>query len=88
MVINGLVQSTPYPGCIGVIGNWFEKNKIGFIMGIWQGCTNSGDIFALIVGDIIIERLHKEPYYGFLVIGAILIASGLLVELFLNAVPN
>ena len=33
MFFNGFFQSTGWPGCIGILGNWFNKKKNGLLLG-------------------------------------------------------
>lgn len=49
MFVNGLVQATGWPGCIGAIASWLRDNERGTIMGWWT--TNH------IVGNIVYKSL-------------------------------
>jgi len=52
-------------------------------MGLWSGCSNFGDIFGLLVGDIVIQRLLKPAYWGFFTLGICLFTIGFLIHVFL-----
>merc|ERR1719239_1181245 len=38
-VLNGVFQSTGWPGVVTVVANWFGKGRKGLIMGIWNSHT-------------------------------------------------
>lgn len=88
MFLNGFAQSACYPGCIGIMGNWFKQGDVGVLMGLWSGCTNLGDIFGLIIGDLVIQRLKLDATYGFFIIGAALVVIAFFDALFLVPFPK
>lgn len=49
MFINGLVQATGWPGCVGGVSQWLRSSERGTIMGIWT--TNH------IVGNLVFKYL-------------------------------
>lgn len=49
MFINGLVQATGWPGCVGGVSQWLRDRERGTIMGIWT--TNH------IVGNLVFKYL-------------------------------
>ena len=49
MFINGLVQATGWPGCVGAVSTWLREHERGTIMGWWT--TNH------IVGNIVYKSL-------------------------------
>lgn len=53
MCLNGFVQSTGWPGVMGVMGNWFGKGGRGLLMGIWGINANIGNIIASVMCSII-----------------------------------
>ena len=57
MGLNGLFQSTGWPGLVAVMGNWFGKGKRGFLFGMWAGNANLGDILGLAIGSICVDYL-------------------------------
>ena len=88
MILNGLSQSTCYPGCVNILGNWFRNAKVGILMGIWSGCTNFGDIDGLIIGDRIVQRSSLDYSWAFYIIAISLYTIGLLDLLFLKEAPD
>jgi sugar phosphate permease len=46
MCLNGFFQCTGWPGLMGIFGNWFDKGKLGVLMGIWAINANIGNIIA------------------------------------------
>lgn len=46
MCLNGFFQATGWPGLMGIIGNWFSKDKKGLLMAIWAMNANAGNILA------------------------------------------
>jgi len=43
MCLNGIFQSTGWPGVLSIMKNWFGKKNSGMLMGIWSGNANFGD---------------------------------------------
>ena len=46
MVVNGFAQSTGWPGNVGVLGNWLNREDRGRVMAVWATCYQLGSIFA------------------------------------------
>jgi OPA family glycerol-3-phosphate transporter-like MFS transporter 1/2 len=53
MCFNGFFQSTGWPGIVGIIGNWFGKERRGLLMGTWALNANIGNIVALVLCNIL-----------------------------------
>lgn len=53
MCLNGFIQSTGWPGIMGVMGNWFGKGNRGLLMGVWAINANVGNIIASVMCSII-----------------------------------
>lgn len=53
--LQGIFQSTVVPGCVALLGNWFEKDKRGRIMGIWGTANSLGNIVGALLGGVIIN---------------------------------
>jgi OPA family glycerol-3-phosphate transporter-like MFS transporter 1/2 len=45
MCINGFFQCTGWPGLMAIIGNWFDKGKMGVLLGIWAINANIGILY-------------------------------------------
>ncbi|PQM40455.1 hypothetical protein Pyn_09003 [Prunus yedoensis var. nudiflora] len=50
-VLCGLVSQLGWPCVVAVVGNWFEKEKRGMIMGIWGSHTSVGNIIGSVVAS-------------------------------------
>ncbi|CAD8046763.1 unnamed protein product [Paramecium sonneborni] len=88
MAINGLIQSACYPACVNVLGNWFKNHKVGLMMGLWSGCVNAGDIYGLIIGDVVIQRFEKPVYWGFYFMSGCLILASITTLSYLQSEPR
>ena len=45
-IVNGFAQSTGWPGNVGVLGNWLNREERGRIMAMWSTCYQLGSILA------------------------------------------
>jgi sugar phosphate permease len=56
MSLRGFFEFSCWPGCVSSMGNWFGKANRGFMMSLWVGCKNFGDMSGfLIVGSLILH---------------------------------
>lgn len=46
MIINGFAQATGWPGNIGTMAHWFQRDQRGTIIGIWGTCYQLGSVAA------------------------------------------
>lgn len=46
MVVNGLAQSTGWPGNIGTLAHWFRREERGTVLGVWSTCYQLGSVAA------------------------------------------
>ncbi|XP_046449069.1 glucose-6-phosphate exchanger SLC37A2-like [Daphnia pulex] len=84
-ILAGLFQSTGWPGCVAVVGNWFGKSKRGLIMGIWRSHHSIGNI----VGSLIAGAFVEDSWgLSFAVPSAIIFGLGLLLYFFLVPDPR
>ncbi|PQM34832.1 putative glycerol-3-phosphate transporter 5 isoform X2 [Prunus yedoensis var. nudiflora] len=84
-VLCGLVQSIGWPCVVAVVGNWFEKEKRGLIMGVWSSHTSVGNIIGSVVASGVLEFGWG---WSFVVPGVLVILVGILVFLFLPVSPE
>ncbi|VVA25089.1 PREDICTED: putative glycerol-3-phosphate [Prunus dulcis] len=84
-VLCGLVQSIGWPCVVAVVGNWFEKQKRGLIMGVWSSHTSVGNIIGSVVASGVLEFGWG---WSFVVPGVLVILVGILVFLFLPVSPE
>lgn len=54
MFINGLVQATGWPGCVGGVSQWLRSHERGTIMGIWSTNYAVGNILCKSVGGYLL----------------------------------
>jgi len=46
LAVNGLAQGTGWPGCIGSLAFWFQREQRGSILGIWATCYQVGSLVS------------------------------------------
>lgn len=84
-MLAGLFQATGWPSVVAVIGNWFGKRKRGLIMGVWNAHTSIGNI----TGSLLAASVLQYGWgWSFILPGAFIFVSGILVYLFLPAYPE
>lgn len=83
-IFGGIVQTTGWPGVVAVMGNWFEKEKRGLIMGIWNSHTSIGNIVGALLAS---HFLEIDWSLSFIVPGLLIAVVGLLNFLFLVTNP-
>ncbi|KAH6829844.1 Major facilitator superfamily protein [Perilla frutescens var. hirtella] len=84
-MLAGLFQATGWPSVVAVIGNWFGKRKRGLIMGVWNAHTSIGNI----TGSLLAASVLQYGWgWSFILPGAFIFVTGVLVYLFLPAYPE
>lgn len=83
--LSGAVQSIGWPVVVTCVGNWFGPTKRGLIYGLWNSHTNLGNILGAIIAGFFVQG---DWALSFIVPGAIMIAVGLLLFLFLVPTPQ
>nr|GMD78399.1 putative glycerol-3-phosphate transporter 4 [Ipomoea batatas] len=81
----GLFQATGWPSVVAVIGNWFDKSKRGLIMGVWNAHTSVGNISGSLLAAAVLDYGWG---WSFILPGAFIFVTGLIVFLFLPAYPE
>jgi len=84
-VLAGLCQSTGWPACVAVVGNWFGKSKRGLIMGVWRSHHSVGNIFGTLLAALFVEWNWG---LSFVVPSALITGLGILMFLFLVNDPR
>ncbi|XP_022732238.1 putative glycerol-3-phosphate transporter 4 [Durio zibethinus] len=84
-MVAGLFQATGWPSVVAVMGNWFGKRKRGLIMGVWNAHTSVGNISGSLLAAGVLDYGWG---WSFIVPGALIASSGVLVYLFLPAYPE
>ena len=54
-LLNGLGQSVGWPSCLAVLGSWFSASERGFVVGLWGGNINVGNIMGYRIGGYAID---------------------------------
>lgn len=83
-VLSGLVQTAGWPTVVACIGNWFEPSSRGSVFGVWNACTNVGNILGAVVAGYFVQRAWG---LSFIVPGFILLIASVLTFMFLAPRP-
>ena len=61
--LNGLAQSTGWPGFIAVMGKWFPKSSRGAVIGLWGGNSSVGNIVgaSLVLLALSVTKTRAYP---------------------------
>ncbi|XP_074055880.1 glucose-6-phosphate exchanger SLC37A2-like [Macrotis lagotis] len=84
-IFNGLAQTTGWPVVVTCIGNWFGKERRGFIMGIWNSHTSVGNILGSLIASTWVDSAWG---LSFIVPGIIIAVMGLITFFFLVEYPE
>jgi sugar phosphate permease len=83
--LNGLAQSTGWPGTVKAMAEWTEPATRGRVMGLWATCYMFGGIAASAVAGLVLARMGWRATFW---VPAIFVAFvGVLVFLFLKRGP-
>jgi sugar phosphate permease len=86
MLVNGLAQSTGWPGNVKAMAAWFPKRERGRAMGLWATCYQVGGIVATAIAQ---RCLSAYGFRGAFIGPALCIAAvGLLVLFTLQRGPE
>lgn len=80
-VLNGLAQSTGWPGTTRAMAEWTEPSERGTVMGFWSTCYQVGGVAATFLAGEMAERYGWRS--AFYVAALALVAVGLVVLGFL-----
>jgi len=84
--VNGLAQSTGWPGNNRVVAEWTTRENRGTVMGFWSTCYQVGGIAATMLAGQLAVRFGWR--YAMFVPAAIMAVVGLLVLAALPAPPS
>jgi len=87
MCFNGLFQSTGFPACVTILGNWINKKTKGRIYGIWSSCHNIGNIVGFIFGMIAIDNSDIGWQYSILFASLFMFINTILIGFFVVSNP-
>ena len=85
MIVNGLAQSSGWPGNIKAMAEWTPPEKRGATMGIWSTCYQVGGVVATTVAAMFVRRWGWAA--GFWGPALIIAAVGVLVLILLKPGP-
>jgi sugar phosphate permease len=83
--LNGLFQSTGWPGTVKAMGAFFDKTRRGAVMGVWGTCYQAGGLVATAIATFFLIRWGWQ--WAFFGPAAMIAGVGLLVLLLLPSTP-
>jgi sugar phosphate permease len=84
-LVNGLAQSTGWPGTTRVVAEWTTRENRGTVMGVWSTCYQVGGLAATLLAGQLAARFGWRS--ALLVPAAALALVGLVVLVWLPAAP-
>jgi sugar phosphate permease len=84
--LNGLFQSTGWPGTVKAMGAWFDRKRRGTVMGMWSTCYQVGGVVATAVATFFLIRWGWRA--AFIGPAIVMAAVGILVLLTLPDPPR
>jgi MFS transporter, OPA family, sugar phosphate sensor protein UhpC len=65
LALNGLAQGTGWPGCIGSLAFWFQREQRGSILGFWATCYQAGSLASTAFAAYLLGRAGwRWSYFG------------------------
>lgn len=86
-IFQGFTQSTVFPGCIAVLGHWFDSSNRGKVMGLFVSAASLGNALAAVLIGAIFSIGGKWPLI-ILVFSIFELICGLLIFFFLKEKPG
>ncbi|CAD8127267.1 unnamed protein product [Paramecium sonneborni] len=87
-ILNGMSQSTAWPGLLAILNNWFVTDKKILLLGCFAAAPNVGDIFGDIYSGSLIGR-DDLPLYSAVYLAAVsLFIINLINVFFLQSGPQ
>lgn len=87
MCFNGLFQSTGFPACVTILGNWISKKTKGRVYGIWSSCHNIGNIVGFVFGMIANDNTDIGWQYSILFSSLFMFINTVLIGVFVVSNP-
>lgn len=87
MCFNGLFQSTGFPACVTILGNWINKKTKGRVYGIWSSCHNIGNIVGFFFGMIANDNTDIGWQYSILFASLFMFINTILIGFFVVSNP-
>ena len=67
--VNGTVQSVGWPCVNSVFANWFGKKGRGTLIGVWQSCSNAGNVLGAIITSFLTSTVGFSWEITYMVVG-------------------
>jgi len=80
-IVNGLFQSSGWPGAVKAMGSWFTAKERGTVMGVWSTCYQAGGLAATAVATFLF--VHYGWRWAFIGPAIFVAVVGILNLLFL-----
>ncbi len=65
LAVNGLAQGTGWPGCIGSLAFWFQREQRGSVLGVWATCYQVGSLASTAFAAYLLGRAGwRWSYFG------------------------
>jgi sugar phosphate permease len=65
MFVNGLVQATGWPGCVGTVSQWLRKKEQAIYIGIWSTNYQFGSIAVVTLGGYLLGKYGwRGSFFG------------------------
>lgn len=68
--VNGAVQSVGWPCVNSVFANWFGKKGRGTLIGVWQSCSNAGNVIGAIITSFLTSTVGFSWEITYMVVGS------------------
>ena len=88
MCFNGLFQSTGFPACVTILGNWINKKTKGRVYGIWSSCHNIGNIVGFVFGMIANDSTDIGWHFSILFSSLFMFINTILIAFFVVSSPK
>jgi len=86
-MLNGIGQSTAFPGFMTILSNWFPAKQRGLIFGIWMANINLGNIIGQQLGKAVIDVFHMDWLFTLIICASVLTVLTLIMMQCLYASP-
>ena len=80
----GLFQATGWPAVVAIVAQWFGKDHLGLVMGIWNAHASVGNSVGSAMSASVV---HYGWGSSFLLLGSFIAATGFLLWFFIVPQP-
>lgn len=86
-ILQGITQSSIFPGCVAVLGHWFETEVRGKVLGLFVSAGACGNALSAILTGVIFS-LGGKWEISMLILSAFELATGILIFFSLQEKPT